>query len=522
MARAIGLLFLLAAVGVLGCSRQSQTAQSSARPAAQASAQAQNQPLAPAQVQAAAQGQAPAYEAALPPELRSLVTRTYTGDLDGMVQHRIIRIGAPFNRTFFFVDSGVQRGLSYEYAMLFEKQLNEQLHTGNLAVHVVLLPMSRDMLLPQLRAGKIDMVVAQMTVTPERLQVVDFSDPTRQNVNEVLVTGPGATGVKSFEDLRQAKVMVRRSSSYWNSLQAYNSRQAAQGKPRLNVLEAPESLEDDDLLEMVNAGLIPGTVVDDYLANYWKQVFPNLQVHEDLALRTGGQLAVAIRKNSPKLAAELNGFLAKNGLDSVIGRTLIQRYLRSTDFVKDAASRGDRARFQQMVTLFRKYGDQYSFDYLLMAAQGYQESRLNQGAKSHVGAIGVMQLMPKTGQAQEVGDIRKIDPNIHAGVKYMRFMRDRYFEGQPMDDLNKGLFTFAAYNAGAGRIAQLRREAAQEGLDPNVWFGNVERVASEQIGRETVTYVSNIYKYYIAYRLIEEQTEERKKAKVALVAQAGR
>jgi membrane-bound lytic murein transglycosylase MltF len=196
------------------------------------------------------------------------------------------------------------------------------------------------------------------------------------------------------------------------------------------------------------------------------------------------------------------------------------RYLQSTTYLKGAASEADRRRFLDMVALFHKYGDKYTFDYLLMAAQGYQESRLNQDAKSHVGAIGVMQLMPETGREQGVGDIRQLDPNIHAGVKYMRFMRDRYFEHEAMTDLNKELFTFAAYNAGAGRIAGLRKEAAQRGLDPNVWFGNVERIASERIGRESVTYVSNIYKYYLAYRLISEQVRVRNSAKITLATGA--
>jgi membrane-bound lytic murein transglycosylase MltF len=233
-------------------------------------------------------------------------------------------------------------------------------------------------------------------------------------------------------------------------------------------------------------------------------------------VRTGGHLAVAIRKNSPKLAAELNGFIAKNGIDSTIGRILSQRYLESTRFVKNATSEAERKKFLAMVELFRKYGDRYKFDYLLMAAQGYQESRLDQGAKSQVGAIGVMQLMPKTGREQKVGDVKQLEPNIHAGVKYMRFVRDEFFEDQPMDDLNKGLFTFASYNAGPGRVRQLRREAEKRGLNPNVWFGNVERIASERIGRETVTYVSNIYKYYVAYRLTLEERDRREAAKAAV------
>src|SRR3954466_9745683 len=144
-----------------------------------------------------------------------------------------------------------------------------------------------------------------------------------------------------------------------------------------------------------------------------------------------------------------------------------------------------------------------------MAAQGYQESTLDQDVKSPVGAVGVMQVMPPTGKELNVGNISEVEPNIHAGVKYMRFMMDQYFKDEPMDNLNKGLMTFAAYNAGPRRVRQLREEAAQRGLDPNVWFGNVERVASERIGRETVTYVSNIYKYYVAYGVALETTAPR-------------
>jgi membrane-bound lytic murein transglycosylase MltF len=133
-----------------------------------------------------------------------------------------------------------------------------------------------------------------------------------------------------------------------------------------------------------------------------------------------------------------------------------------------------------------------------------------------VGAVGIMQVMPATGKELNVGDITKIEPNIHAGVKYMRFMVDQYYKDEPMDRLNKGLFTFASYNAGPGRVRQLRKEAAKRGLDPNVWFGNVEQIASERIGRETVTYVSNIYKYYVAYKLISEEHARREEAMKAV------
>jgi len=454
-------------------------------------------------------------ESTLPEPMRQMMDKPFSGDFDDMIKRRLIRVGVTFNRTFYFVDKGAPRGLAYEYCTLYEEALNKRLNTGNLKVHLVMIPMPRDLLIPSLQAGKIDMIVAQLTVTPSRQQQVDFTEPTRRNVDEVLVTGPGAAPVAAADDLSGREVFVRKTSSYYDSLNAFNARLKAAGKPPVNVQTASENLEDDDLLEMVNAGLIPATVVDNYLANFWKQVFPDIRVHGDIALRTGGNLAVAIRKNSPQLTRELNGFIAKQGMDSAIGNILNKRYLQSTKFVKNAASAAERQKFMNLIELFRKYGDQYKFDFLLMAAQGYQESRLDQDAKSAVGAVGVMQVMPETGKEQKVGDIRKVGPNVHAGVKYMRFIRDSFFESEPMDDLNKGLFTFAAYNAGPGRIKQLRREAQQRGLNPNLWFGNVERVASERIGRETVTYVSNIYKYYVAYKLISTEAARRKQTKTS-------
>ena len=277
--------------------------------------------------------------------------------------------------------------------------------------------------------------------------------------------------------------------------------------------EAPDVLEDDDVLEMVNAGLAPITVVDDYLAEFWSQVFTDIKVHRDVTVRSGGSLAVAFRKENPQLREVVNTWIRKHGKGDAFRNVIERRYLESVKYAKNAAADAERQKLQAVVELFKKYGAQYNLDYLLMAAQGYQESTLDQNVKSPVGAIGVMQVMPPTGKELNVGDITEIEPNIHAGVKYMRFMMDQYFKDEPMDNLNKGLMTFASYNAGPGRLRQLRREAEKRGLNPNVWFGNVERVASERIGRETVTYVSNIYKYYITYRLLTDQQERRDAAK---------
>jgi len=293
---------------------------------------------------------------------------------------------------------------------------------------------------------------------------------------------------------------------------ALNRRLAAQKKPGVIIKPAPEELEDEDLVEMVNAGLIPLIVMDKHKADFWKQIFPKIAVHDSVAVRTGGDIAWAIRKGSPQLKATVDDFVTRNAAGTAVGNTILKRYLKSAKYVKDAASESERKKFLALIQYFQKYGDQYDVDWLLMAAQGYQESQLDQNARSHVGAVGVMQIMPATGKDLGVGDIRKVEPNIQGGIKYMRWMIDNYYDKEPMTKLDKALFAFASYNAGAGRITQLRKEAAKRGLNPNVWFHNVEYVAAEKIGAETVTYVSNIYKYYIAYSLMIESRQARKAA----------
>jgi membrane-bound lytic murein transglycosylase MltF len=443
----------------------------------------------------------------------ALPSAKWKGDLDGMIQRRMIRVLVVYSKTFFFVDKGTQRGVAYEAFRKFEDDLNKKLKSKHIRVNVVFLPVSRDELLPALVEGRGDIAAANLTVTEARDKLVDFADPTLTDVSEIVVTGPESPAIAAVDDLAGKEVFVRPSSSYFESLTALNARFKQEGKPEVKLKPAPENLEDEDLLEMLNSGLIKLLVVDSHKARFWKQVFPDLTLHEDVAVRSGGSIAWAVRDNSPKLKAELSEFVRKHGQGTAFGSEIFRRYLKSTKYVKNATSSEEIKKFRELVQFFRQYGDQYSMDWMLMAAQGYQESRLDQNAKSPVGAIGVMQVMPATGKELKVGDIRLTEPNIHAGVKYIRFVVDQYFKDEPMDELNKGLFAFASYNAGPGRVRQLRREAQKQGLDPNVWFNNVELVAAKKIGRETVTYVSNIYKYYIAYRLVQEEHLEREKAK---------
>ena len=446
------------------------------------------------------------------------VGKPWTGDLDGMIERRAIRVLTVYSKTIYFSDKGAQHGIAVDYARLFEEELNKKmaaekkLKHKHMKVQMVFIPVRRDELLPGLIAGKGDIAAAALTITPGQQKLVDFTAAGLSNVSEVVVSGPASPTVANLADLSGKDVFVRKSSSYYESLVALNEKFAAEQKPPVTLKEAPETLEDEDLLEMLNAGLVSLVIVDKQLADFWKQIFPQLVVHDNIAVRTGGEKAWAIRKGSPQLKAILDDFATRHKVGTSTGNQLLLRYLKNVKYVKNAASEEERKKFLALIQFFQKYGDQYDVDWVLMGAQGYQESRLNQNAKSPVGAIGVMQVMPATGKDMKVGDITEIEANIHAGIKYMRWMIDHYYSKEPMTKLDKALFAFASYNAGGGRISQLRKEAAKRGLDPNVWFHNVEYVAAERIGQETVTYVTNIYKYYIAYRLILESRAARKEA----------
>jgi membrane-bound lytic murein transglycosylase MltF len=444
----------------------------------------------------------------------SLENKPWKGDFDAMLERRMIRVLIPYSRTLYFNDKGRERGITAENVRDFEHYLNKKYakSLGKRPLTVYIIPTTRDKLIPELTDGLGDIAAGNLTVTEARLTQVDFAAPKdRKPVREFIVTGPSSPEVKTLDDLSGQTIHVRPATSYAESVAALNERFKAAGKAPVAIAALPDALEDEDTLEMLNAGLFELAVVDDWKGRMWAQVLPKITVREDLVLRSEGVIGWAIRKNSPKLEAAILDFYAnylkKQG---VIDYRLAQFHKRVKQ-IGNNADREELTRFEAAVDLFRRYGAQYGFDPVMLAAQGYQESQLRQEAKSHVGAIGVMQIMPATGNQMRVGDIRSIEPNIHAGAKYMDQLMTRYFPDAPFTETNRTLFAFAAYNAGPGNLSKIRKEAERRGLDPNRWFNNVEIVTAERIGIETTTYVRNIYKYYVAYKLtLEAQATQRK------------
>jgi membrane-bound lytic murein transglycosylase MltF len=454
-----------------------------------------------------------------------LTAKPWVGDFDGILERRVIRALVPYSRSLYFSDRGRQTGISAEMIRGFERWLNEKYakQLGNRPLTLVIIPATRDKLLSGLVDGLADVALGNITVTAERGKSVEFVTPPDQKpVKKIVVTGPGSPEIATTADLAGKTVHVRKTSSANEGLVALGERFAKEGRPAIRIVFVPDALEDEDLLEMVNAGILQAVVVDDWMAAMWKVVLPKIQVNSNAVVRDGDHVGWAIRKGSPKLRAEILAYAA----DEVTNRAVqerIRKYARRVRQLKNPGGTAEWKRFEQTYKLFERYGKQYGFDPLMLAAQGYQESQLNQEVVSHVGAVGVMQLMPTTGEELRVGDVRVLEPNIHAGAKYMDRLMAKSFPDAKFDDLNRTLFAFASYNAGPGNIQKMRAAAVKKGLDPDLWFNNVELVTAQKIGAETTTYVRNIYKYYVAYKLLEESREATRKAReqVAPAAKGG-
>jgi len=443
------------------------------------------------------------------------VIRQWTGDLDGMQERRVIRVLTVYSIGRYYMDGAEEKGLVRESAKLFEDFINKRFKRKHARIHVVVIPVARNQLVPALLEGRGDIINASLSITPERQDILDFSIPSSKPISEILVTGPEAHALNTIDDLSGQTLFLRHSSSYRESVEKLNARFRQEGKAPVHIEAVSELLEDNDLVEMVNAGMLPWAIVDDYKIQWWDDVFEQLEIRDDIVFRSGGRMAWGFRKDSPLLEQAINDFLKKNREGTLVGNILKNRYIRDFDWAANALAKEDYTRFEKLESIFQKYGEQYGIEYLMVAAQGYQESRLDQNARSRAGAIGVMQIKASTANDRNVGikDIHNVDSNIHAGVKYLDFLRNRYFNDPGIDQLNQTLMALAAYNMGPSRMINLRNKATKMGYDPNIWFDNVELAAAKHVGREPVQYVANIYKYYLAYRLSAEQVLQRGRAR---------
>ena len=396
------------------------------------------------------------------PETFEVLVTPWRGDLDGMIERRFIRVLVVSGSPQFFYYKGKPRGLVSELLALFQQELNASLGRRLDQVEIVPMPVSRDHLIPALLSGQADLVAADLTITEARSGLVDFSVPFKSGVDEVVVFAPGTgTDVGTLDDLSGESVYVRKSSSYYEHLSFLNADLASRGRRPINIIEANELLRTEDILEMVNGGLVVATVVDSYKASYWSEVFPDMVVRDDLVVHGGGEIAWAFRKDSPQLARAVNDFIKGHRQGTLVGNVLIDRYMGNLHWVRNSTSESGLDILQPLMKDFSASAAESGLDPLMLAAQAYQESELDHSKKSPAGAVGIMQIKPSTALDPNVGikDISTPGNNIRAGARYLRFLIDRYYSGDDMEELQRWFFALAAYNAGPARVQRMRRQA---------------------------------------------------------------
>ncbi|KGY12408.1 amino acid ABC transporter substrate-binding protein [Vibrio tubiashii] len=448
--------------------------------------------------------------------LSPLQKQPYFGDLAQLEKKGVIRVLVSADLGFYYIEDGKPKGILAELLYHFEKELRQRSSYFNLQV----IPVHRDELIPSLQQGYGDLIVANLTITEPRKEQIDFSAPVLTNIQELLVTHHSINPLTSLKQLSGKEIWIRASSSYFESLQTINRTLDSQSLQPVTLRFIEETLQDYELVEMVNQGHIPATILDSHKTELWLKLMENIRVHSDVPIREDGQIAWAMRKESPELKAFVNGYLKDYRSGTLLGNVIYNKYLGNTQWLKRILNPNHTSKLKSLAPLFETYSDQYSFDSLMISAQGYQESGLDQTKVSHKGAVGVMQVLPSTAKDPNVNipDIYQVENNIHAGVKYMRFIKDRYFNEQDISPDDQVYFALAAYNAGPANIRKMRRLAEKNGYDPNKWFRNVEIMARRNIGREPVHYVANINRYFIIYKQLNSLRElrEQQAAKINL------
>jgi membrane-bound lytic murein transglycosylase MltF len=445
----------------------------------------------------------PAFGLSSADSLTTGISKSWTGDFSAMKKDKVVRVLMPYSITSYYIDNGQEKGVVVEYMRKFEAFLNKGIKKELDKIRIIFVPTRRNKLISSLVEGQGDIAAAELTITPERLENVDFSDPILSNVREVLVTSKDVADISALGDLAKMKIHVRESSSYYSSLLRINEELEKQSLSAIEIITTDEKFEDEDLLEMVQSGMVPAIIIDEYSVKPWLKVHDKIKIHGKIAISEGGNIGWAFRKNSPEFKKVINQFISKNRAGTVFGNIMLKRYYSDINKIINPKSETYQKKLTELVELFNKYGKKYNIDPMLLAAQAFQESKFNQKAKSRVGAVGIMQVLPSTAKDRNVNikNIHVLENNIEAGAKYMRFVADHYFNDDNIPEFDKILFVFASYNAGPNRVARVRKKAN----DPNSWFDSVDWQVARAAGSEPIKYVKNIYIYYIAFKKISDE-----------------
>jgi membrane-bound lytic murein transglycosylase MltF len=414
-----------------------------------------------------------------------------------------LRVLVNYTRTDFFVSEGKPRGFEYEYLCEFLRFLNQRLqrHDNPMRLEFVVTDLER--MLRDLIDGRGDIAAANLTITPARQATAAFSLPYLTDVDELVVTNRSVSAPASLADLAGKRVLVPAGSSYIEHLEDLARAQKEAGKAPVEVVQAEHGLESEDILELLNAGIVGYTVVDAHRARLWAQVLPNIAVHDKVVVNRGGNIAWAVRPESRELLAALNAFIAHEGARSAMNRMLFDRYFRDTRWIVNPVSRPMLRRQAAVIDAITRYSAAAGLDWRLVLAHAVAESGLDPTSRGRNGAIGIMHVTPAMAAQVGVTDIDQVNRNIEAGVRYLAKLRTMYEKETGADERASVDLALAAYRVGPEQLRTMQHYARELGLDPAKWEKNVALVADLTLGDEPAREVDEVHLYLEAYRLDE-------------------
>ncbi|MGR3960827.1 transporter substrate-binding domain-containing protein [Vibrio lentus] len=424
------------------------------------------------------------------------------GDFDVLQTKGVVRVLVSGDVGFYHIENGKPKGILAEQIHYFQQALKVR----DPLLRVQVIPVERSELLSALNQGRGDIAVANLTVTKEREQLVDFSIPIRSDIDELLVTNHSTPLITDITQLQGKEVWLKQNSSYISSVHTVNKQLEQNGMVPIYIHLLNNNIQDLELLDLIKRGKITATIVDSHKLELWGNLEQDIRIHRELAFRHNADIAWAIRKNNPQLKAQIDQYLQDSKQGTLLGNVIDNRYLESISWMNRASNALQNEEREKLEELFVAYGEKYEINWLILLAMAFQESGLDNTKISHRGAVGIMQVMPKTARDWyvDIDDVYDLESNIHAGSKYLRFIYDRYFDLPELSDIDKIHFSLAAYNAGPAKIRRMRVLAAKQGFNPNKWFNHVEVIARKNISQEPVKYVANINRYFTIYQRLDE------------------
>ncbi|MEJ5861703.1 transglycosylase SLT domain-containing protein [Pseudomonas farsensis] len=425
------------------------------------------------------------------------VAASQARDLQQIRASKVLRVLVNQSRNSSGEVKGEPVGVEYYRLRALEHSLNARVADGQ-QLTLKIIPRAKEQLLGALLRGEGDLAAPGELLDPSLVQGAHASAPVLDQVPLLLVGRKGERSYSRADQLSGRTIALTSASAAGAAIQVINQQLALRKRAPIKVEWVDPTLAVEDVLEMVQAGIYPLTVVERPIAQRWARVMPRLRLDSKVQLAHPQALRWYVRNDAPLLQVAVDRFLATyrapDNQDAAFERIYRRQYR-----VHNPLARQDRQRLAAVRAVLQKHGGEQQIDWLNLAALAFKESTLDPKARGAGGAHGLMQITPSAAQRVGVSNIGTVDGNVQASARYLALIRRKFFASPQINERERMAFTLAAYNLGPERVQAMRAEARRRGLNGNQWFFQTERIAMEQVGMGPVSFVNSVNKYFLAF-----------------------